>query len=88
MSDTILELKEFKEVTQVENEKNIVFSAIQKRLADLLKKLNEYQIPKNKQKFTNKNIEGAFELPILNAATAITNPEKRKLAEKINMLPS
>jgi hypothetical protein len=47
-----------KEVTQVENEKGIILGSIQRKLADLLKKLSEFQMPKPKQKMPFKNPEG------------------------------
>ena len=50
------EIKELKQTTQAENQKTVVINQIQKRLTDILKRLNQYQIPnKVKVKPTQKN---------------------------------
>lgn len=59
---------------------------IQKKLGDLNKKIAEYQLPKNKPKCSQKNNEG-YEAPNLNNFTTVTSSEKKKLAERISMLP-
>ena len=73
-------MKELKESTQAENEKTLVLTNIQKKLTDLLKKLNEYQMP-NKAKIKNihKNPEG-YEHPNFTNFTAITAAERKKLS--------
>jgi hypothetical protein len=40
ITESLKEIKELKEVTQVENEKNVMLFSIQRRLSDLLRRLN------------------------------------------------
>lgn len=59
-------------------------SSIQKRLTDLLKRLNDCQVPKTKGKNLPRPDQ---EQPNYNNFTSITAAEKKKLAERINLLP-
>ena len=63
----------------------MAFNQIQKKLTDLLKKLNDFQIPKTKNKVPTKATEG-FEHPNFNNFTSITASEKKKLSERISLL--
>ena len=83
--DSFKEMSEMKEV-MVENEKQRVVNDIQKKLTEIMKEFNSYQLPKTKPKPPPGNQEHPKH-PNFNNLSAINITEKKKIIEKIQQLP-